>query len=72
LALDDQRDRIARRLDKSPGLKPGPAGLVAEAYCDAVGLAAREAAIRRDCFPSVCPYTQEQTLDEEFLPEYAD
>jgi hypothetical protein len=68
----EQRDRIARRLEKSPGLKPGLAGLIAESYSDAAGLAAKETGIRINCFPSVCPYTQEQILDEGFFPEHSD
>jgi hypothetical protein len=68
----EQRDRIARRLDKSPRLKPELSGLIEEAYNDAAGLAAKETAIHMDCFPSVCPYTQEQILDEKFFPEHSD
>lgn len=68
----EQRDRIARRLDKSPGLKPALSGLIDEAYGDAAGLAAKETGMRIDCFPSACPYTEEQILDERFFPEHAD
>ena len=68
----EQRDRIARRLDKSPGLKPELSGLIEEAYSDAARLAAKETAICIDCFPSVCPYTQEQILDENYFPEQSD
>jgi len=60
----EQRDRIPRRLDKSPGLKSGLSGLIEEIYSDAAGLAAKVTGIRINCFPSVCPYTQEQILDD--------
>jgi hypothetical protein len=64
--------QLARRLDKSPGLKPELSRLIADAYSDAAGLAAKETGIRIDCFPSDCPYTQKQILDEEFFPEHAE
>ena len=68
----EQRDRIAKRLDKSPGLKSGLSGLIEEIYSDAAGLAAKETRIRISCSPSVCPYAQEQILDEEFFPAHSD
>jgi hypothetical protein len=68
----EQRDRIARRLEKSPGLKSGMADLIAEAYGDAVKLAAKETGIPVAGFPSICPYTQKQILDDEFFPGHPD
>lgn len=66
----EQRDRIARRLDKSPGLRPGLAGQIEEAYSDTVRLTAKETGIPVDCFPRVCPYSPEQVLDDDFFPEH--
>jgi hypothetical protein len=68
----EQRDRIARRLAKSPGLKPGLPDLIADAYSDAAALAAKETAIPIARLPSVCPYTQDQILDEQYFPEHSD
>ncbi len=68
----EQRDRIAKRLDKSPGLTSGLSGLIEEIYSDAAGLAAKETGIGINCFPSVCPYTQEQILDEGFFPAHSE
>ena len=66
-----QRDRIAKRLEKSPGLRPVLGDLIEEAYQDAARLAAKETGIPFDRFPPLCPYTQLQILDEEFFPEHA-
>ena len=64
----EQRDRIAKRLRKSPGLRAQMGPLVTEAYADAVDLAGKESGLPSEGFPTVCPYTLEQILDEGFLP----
>lgn len=68
-AIIGQRDRIAKRLEKSPGLMPALPGLIEEAYGDAARLAAKETGMPIDRFPPICPYTQTQILDDEFFPE---
>ncbi len=67
--LIEQRDRIQRRLDKSPGLRPALEELIAEAYQDARRLAAKETGQPLDHYPAQCPYTQAQILDDHFYPE---
>ena len=42
--------------------------LIAEAYPYAVKDAARETGLPRATFPSVCPYSVEQLLDENYWP----
>ena len=64
----EQRDRIAKRLQKSPGLRPEIESLVAEAYADAVGLARKESGLSSERFPRECPYTLDQILDDNFFP----
>lgn len=64
----EQRDRIQRRLDKSPGLQPALETLIAEAYQDARRLAAKETGQAPDHYPAQCPYTQAQILDDHFYP----
>lgn len=64
----EQRDRIAKRLDKSPGLKSVLPDLIAEAYEDATWLAAKETGLPVEGFPGACPYAQEQILDDDFFP----
>jgi len=65
----EQRDRIAKRLSKSPGLKSILSELTNEAYLDAKGLAAKETGLSINLFPPKCPYAQREILDDKFFPE---
>ena len=67
-SIIEQRDRIARRLQKSPGLRPALETLAGEAYADAVGLAAKETGLPAVTFPAVCPWTLAECLDDGFFP----
>lgn len=66
--LIEQRNRIAKRLRKSPSLTSKLDEVIAEAYQDAVGIAAKETGFSPDTFPVQCPYSLEQILDDEFYP----
>jgi len=65
----EQRDRIAKRLQKSPGLRPEMDSFAAEAYADAVSLARKESGLPSEHFPQECPYTLDQILDDNFFPQ---
>ncbi len=65
----EQRDRIAKRLQKSPGLRPELDALAGEAYADAIALASKESGLPSSTFPPECPYTMQQILDDGFFPE---
>ena len=65
----EQRDRIQRRLDKSPGLQSALEELITEAYQDARRLATKETGQILDQYPAQCPYTKTQILDDDFYPE---
>lgn len=67
-SIDEQRLQIHRQLKLSPSLKPFFSEAMLEAYPDAVKLAARETGLGKTAFPTGCPYTQEQLLDEDFFP----
>lgn len=72
LTLKEQRRRIARRLRKSPSLKPTLEEIFDEAYLDAVTMAARETDKDEDVFPPTFAETGwswEQVLDTEFYPD---
>ena len=66
--LIEQHDRIAKRLEKSPGLKSVLPDLIAESDEDATWLAAEESGLPVEGFPSTFPHIQEQILDASFLP----
>ncbi|MEO0351604.1 MAG: DUF29 domain-containing protein [Cyanobacteria bacterium P01_A01_bin.15] len=67
LTIKEQRLRLAKLLNENPSLKSILADYVISAYALAIISAERETGL--DTFPETCPYTAEQTLNEEFMPE---
>ena len=63
-----QRGRILRLLKQSPSLRQHVAAEAEDGYPRAVATAADETRLPRAQFPSTCPYTVEELLDEEFFP----
>ncbi len=63
-----QRLEIRRLLRRSPSLRRHVRIEEAETYRGAVKRAAAETGLNREAFPSACPYSIEQILDEDFLP----
>jgi Domain of unknown function DUF29 len=66
--LRTQRREIRKLLKQSPSLQREVPGMVREAYADAVKDAIDETGLRADIFPTTCPYTPEDILDEDHLP----
>jgi hypothetical protein len=71
LSIRNSRKQIKKILRGSPGLKPKFKGILAEEYETAREDAADETGLALKTFPKTCPFTLEQVLDEEFLPEAA-
>jgi hypothetical protein len=71
VTLSGQRERLVRRLEKTPSLKAvlsDPDGW-ADAWLDARIEAAKETGGEIQRFPAACPWTVEQVLGEGWLPE---
>jgi hypothetical protein len=68
-SIDNARVQIARRVRRSPSLKGFLPTALADAYRTARRSAARETGLPLATFPERCPWTLEQVLDEDFLPE---
>jgi hypothetical protein len=68
-SIDNARDEIEQRLRRSPSLRSKLPQFLAWAYPKARRSAARETRLPRDTFPDTCPWTLEQLLNEDFLPE---
>ena len=66
--IKEQRRRIERRLAKSPSLKHGIDDSFEEAYDYAILLVVRETPLEEKDLPADCPFTLDQTLDEDFWP----
>lgn len=67
-SIDEQRVQIGRLLRKFPSLKPKIQEAVEDAYPDALKLAVKETRLDKSIFPISCPYSNEELLDDDFLP----
>jgi hypothetical protein len=69
--LTEQRKALARRLNKTPSLRPDlyDPEWWAGAWADALGIAVKETGLWYDAFPEACPWTEAQILDPEWFPE---
>jgi hypothetical protein len=64
-----QRARTERLFRQSPSLRRTVREALAEVYRDAVEQAAIETGLPEKSFPRDCPYTSEQILSREFIPD---
>jgi hypothetical protein len=67
--ISEQRQQIADLLEESPSLEPMPARDLTKIYRLAISKAVRDTGLPRATFPADCPFTPEQILAEDFLPE---
>jgi Domain of unknown function DUF29 len=65
----EQRRRIAKLLKESPSLRPFVNEAVAEAYSEAREAASNETGLPETEFPAECPFTPDEVLSRDFLPE---
>ena len=67
--IREQRIQIKLLLQDSPSLKHYLEEVFLTAYELGLALAMRETQLGQQVFPEICPYTCEQTLNSEFLPD---
>jgi hypothetical protein len=67
--IREQRDRINDLLDESPSLLPVVGSMRPALYIRARRTASDETGFAETAFPADCPFTSDQILAEEFLPE---
>lgn len=67
-SIIEHRLRIEDAFMESPSLKRYFAEIFDDTYAGAIQLASSETGIAKKAFPKTCPYTQEQVLDPDFLP----
>ncbi|ELS04342.1 protein of unknown function DUF29 [Xenococcus sp. PCC 7305] len=68
-SIREHRKRIKRAFRNSPSLKPYFTKIFLECYQDAKELAADETGLSINNFPEQCPFTTEEILETEYLPE---
>ena len=67
--IREQRKQLLGLLGDSPSLKPRLKDELQDSYISARMLAAGETGLSVSVFPETCPYSIEQMLDEDFLPD---
>lgn len=68
LSIKEQRRRLRRHLAQNPSLQHQLRQAREDAYGDAILEAASETGLAEDAFPTRCPFTPEQTLDDGWWP----
>jgi hypothetical protein len=69
LSVEAQRLDLAELLADNPSLRPALSESLAAAWRRAALEAQRETGLEASAFPSECPWTPEQALDDAYLPE---
>jgi hypothetical protein len=64
-----QRSEVVEMLRQSPSLQQRLVSALDEIYDDGLKLAADQSGLKRNRFPSACPFALEELLDEDFLPQ---
>jgi hypothetical protein len=67
--IGEQREQIADLIDESPSLRPVLARDLTKIYGVAVTKALGETGLPEATFPADCPFTPDQILAKDFLPE---
>lgn len=69
VTLREQRRASRRLINKNPSLKVKINDCLFEAYEDAIDETIKETGLDEKTFPSECPYTFDQIMDDAFFPE---
>jgi hypothetical protein len=67
--IREQRRQVSELLDESPSLKRLPGQELEKIYRSAVTKAAGYTGLAEAAFPAACPFTPDQIMAEDFLPE---
>jgi hypothetical protein len=67
--IREQRDQAKIHLRKNPSLKSKLNEILEDAYRISLSKAARETNLSAETFPTECPYTFEQVINDDFYPQ---
>jgi len=67
--IREQRHRLTRLLQRNPSLRPTLPNVLHQNYPHARLMALDETDLPDSTLPTICPWTLQQILDENFLPE---
>lgn len=68
-SIDENRVQIEVLLEDVPSLKADFSEAIKEVYQKSVKLASKETGLRQSSFPTNCPYSENQLMDDDFYPE---
>ncbi|WP_017652027.1 DUF29 domain-containing protein [Fortiea contorta] len=68
-SIKEHRRRIHKSLQKHPSLRKHYENIWEECYLPALDWAIAETGLSPDNFPQQCPFTAQQLIDSEFLPD---
>lgn len=67
--LEEQREQAKIHMRKNPSLKSKLEEILEDAHRLALSKAAKDTGLAKKDFPTQCPYTFEQIMNDEFYPE---
>jgi hypothetical protein len=68
-SIRNQRRELGRLLHQSPSLRRQVESVLVEEYASAVDEAMHQTGLPREVFPTMCPWTTPQVLENDFWPE---
>lgn len=71
-SIIEHRRRIKKAIQESPSLKPYLESIFFESYTEAVKQAKAETGLPLEVFPTECPYSIVDAINDEFLPQQTD
>jgi hypothetical protein len=69
IKINSQRREVVDLIEESPTLRPEIRDELSRIYQNALAEAVAGTGFLKSSFPLICPYTPEQILSEDFLPE---
>ena len=67
--IREQREQLAELLEESPSLRAVPSRDLGKIYSSAISKAVRDTGLPQSAFPENSPFTPEQILADDFLPD---
>jgi Domain of unknown function DUF29 len=68
-SIKEHRRRINKSIQKHPSLKKYYESIFEDCYPPALDWTVEETGLSADIFPQQCPFTSQQVIDSEFLPD---
>lgn len=69
LTIKEQREEVKDQLDESPSLKHELDSQFNRAYRKALNIVEKETGLNQNTLPKSCPFSLQESLKEDFLPE---